>query len=659
MCGITGVWETSRGFGRDALAARVGTMTDQLSHRGPDDSGTWVSEDDGLALGHRRLAIVDLSAEGHQPMLSEDGRYVVVFNGEIYNFPELSAELLELGHHFRGHSDTEVLLAATLEWGVEGALRRFQGMFAYALWDRRERALYLARDRMGEKPLYYGWVGDALLFASELKALRAHPLWTGEVDRDALALFLRFNYVPAPYSIHAGIGKLLPGTLIRIEQPVPGVLPQPTPYWDLRTAVETGGRDPISSPEDAVRALDELLRDAVRQQMVADVPLGAFLSGGVDSSTVVALMQAQSARPVRTFTIGFDEEAFNEAEYAKAVANHLGTDHVELYVRPDEARTVIPRLPELYDEPFADSSQIPTFLLSQLARSEVTVALSGDGGDELFGGYNRYHLASRVLGKVDRVPAIGRRLAGRALQAVSPQVWDRVEGGIAAIRPRALPSQLADKMKKLGDVLLSPGPEAMYTGLVSNWLDPEEVVVRGEEAPTWLTRPSTWPKELDTTSWMMYIDTLMYLPDDILTKVDRAAMGVSLETRIPMLDHRVVEFAWRLPLDLKVRDGQGKWVLRQVLDRYVPRTLIERPKMGFGVPIAEWLRGPLRDWAEALLDEKRLRAEGYLRPEPIRRKWAEHLAGTRNWQFPIWSVLVFQAWLEHARDPVMAEAVAL
>lgn len=624
-------------------------MTDTLAHRGPDDGGVWEDRRAGVALGNRRLAIVDLSPEGHQPMCSADGRYMLAFNGEIYNYKALLTELEGLGHAFRGHSDTEVMLAAFTEWGIEGGLARFNGMFAFALWDREERVLHLSRDRLGEKPLYYGWMGGALLFGSELKALRAHPRFRGRVSRDALSLYLRHNYIPAPYTIYEGVHKLPPGTRIVLEEG--GASSGPIPYWSAREAAERGVAEPFGGSEDeAIQELDVLVRDSVALRMVADVPLGAFLSGGIDSSTVVSAMQAQSERPVKTFSIGFHEEAYSEAEHAKKVARHLGTEHTELYLTAGETMDVIPRLPHMYDEPFSDSSQIPTHLVSALAREHVTVSLSGDGGDELFGGYKRYLLGRDLWGRIGRVPRPGRRAVGRALAAVPAETLDRRLGGrLSHLAGRyGRNGAVGDKLHKLAGLLSVEGPEAMYHGMVSHWREPASLVLGATEPPTALTDRSRWADVGDFTHQMMYLDTVSYLPDDILAKVDRASMAVSLEGRVPFLDHRLVEFAWSLPLSMKVRDGQGKWVLRRVLDRYVPRELIERPKMGFGVPVGDWLRGPLRGWAEGLLSEGRLREEGYLDPAPIREKWDEHLSGRRNWQGHLWDVLMFEAWLEAA-----------
>ena len=645
MCGIVGFWDNSQQLNTDQLAPRVQRMSATLLHRGPDDGGTWVDAEAGIALGHRRLAIVDLSPEGHQPMVSADGRYVIVFNGEIYNFLELRRQLEQLGHRFRGHSDTEVMLAAFSQWGLDAAVKSFNGMFAFALWDRKERVLHLGRDRLGEKPLYYSWLGQTFLFASELKALRAYPNFNPEINRNALALYLRHNYIPAPYSIYQGVYKLPPACILTVQ--LGGSTTQPIPYWSTQSIAEAGIAQPFTgSQTDAIAQLDALLRDAVNLRMVADVPLGAFLSGGVDSSTVVALMQAQSNQPVKTFSIGFYEDSYNEAKYAKAVAQHLGTDHTELYITPAEAIAVIPKLPTLYDEPFADSSQIPTFLVAQLARQHVTVSLSGDAGDELFAGYNRYFWGRRIWQQIGWIPYPLRSAAASALTMRSPQAWNQTFTSLQPLLPATLKQQNpGDKLHKLAEVLAVESPETMYKGLVSHWKEPEAIVLGSSEPLTALTNPQGWANLPDFTQRMMYLDTVSYLPDDILVKVDRATMGVSLEARVPLLDHRVVEFAWQIPLAMKIRNGQGKWLLRQVLYKYVPPHLIERPKMGFGVPIDAWLRDKLRDWAEDLLDERRLRQEGFFNPQPIRQKWAEHLAGDRNWQYYLWDVLMFQAWL--------------
>jgi asparagine synthase (glutamine-hydrolysing) len=645
MCGIAGFIDLSEEKERLALTSIALGMSHSLTHRGPDDGGVWVDETIGVGLAHRRLSIVDLSPEGHQPMLSADGRYVLSFNGEIYNFGKLRAELETMGHPFRGHSDTEVMLAAICQWGLEAAVKRFVGMFAFGLWDRQERTLHLVRDRIGEKPLYYGWVGKVFLFGSELKALRAHPDWHGEIDRGALALLMRHSYVPTPYSIYQGIAKLVPGTIFSLALPNHSKV---TTYWAAKAAAETGIQHLFSGAEaEALTTLEELLRDAIAGQMIADVPLGAFLSGGIDSSLVVALMQSQSAAPVKTFTIGFHEAEYNEATFAKAVAEHLGTDHTELYVTPAETMAVIPRLPTLYDEPFADASQVPTFLVSELTRRKVTVSLSGDGGDELFGGYNRYFWGKSIWDKVGGIPRALRRLAAAGLTTVSPATWDAAFQGLTPVLPANFKQRApGDKLHKLAEVLAVEHPEAMYRNLVSSWKTPTEVVLGSQEPTTFLTDKQQWAEVSDFVLRMMYLDLISYLPDDILVKVDRAAMGVSLETRVPYLDHRVVEFAWRIPLALKIRHNKGKWLLRQLLYKFVPPALIERPKTGFGIPISDWLRGPLQAWAEALLAEGRLRRDGFFAAAAIRTKWEEHLSGQRNWQNYLWPVLMFQAWWE-------------
>ncbi len=649
MCGITGFWDGTAQTSSDELDRIVRKMSAAISHRGPDDSGEWSQADAGLALGFRRLAILDLTPTGHQPMLSYSGRYVMVYNGEVYNFAEMRAELERREISFRGTSDTEVMLAAFEAWGLEKALQRFNGMFAIALWDRQEKSLTLARDRLGIKPLYYGWFGRTLLFGSELKALRSHPDFRGEINRDALTLFLRHNYVPAPHSIYTGVYKLPPGTYMTLRAGTAPEARQIVPYWSAFEVVSRGQIDPFrGSDQDAIRDLDALLRRSIGLRMIADVPLGAFLSGGVDSSTVVSLMQTQSDMPVKTFSIGFDVPGFDEAPHAKAVAEHLGTDHTELYVTPDETMEVIPRLPALYDEPFADSSQIPTYIVSQLARRHVTVSLSGDGGDELFGGYNRYFMTQKIWRRIGWMPWSVRRAVAQGMLAVPPAVWRslfQAAGRLSAdFRNLPIPD---DKAKKLAEVMAVSSPEAVYLDLVSHWKNPAAIVLGAHEPQTLLQDHSRWPVVSSFTEQMMYLDLMTYLPDDILVKVDRASMGVSLEARAPFLDdHEVVEFVSRLPLKMKVRHGDGKWILRQVLFQYVPRAMIERPKMGFGVPIDHWLRGPLRDWSEALLDEGRLKQEGYFDPSPIRKKWREHLSGQRNWQYHLWDILMFQAWLE-------------
>ncbi|KVS40666.1 asparagine synthase (glutamine-hydrolyzing) [Burkholderia ubonensis] len=653
MCGIDG-FLNSAAFDEETARATLARMTASLAHRGPDAQGTWLDAQAGIALGHRRLAIVDLSVHGRQPMASVCGRFVLVFNGEIYNHQALRAELERTGRApaWRGHSDTEVLLAAIAAWGVEAALRRATGMFAIALWNRESRVLTLARDRIGEKPLYYGRIGDALVFASELKALRSFPGFDGAIDRDALCLYLRQSSVPAPYTIYRGIRKLPPGTFIQFEHARD--TPRVRAYWSLEQAIEAGRAEPFEgSEQEAVGQLDAILRKAVAQQMEADVPLGAFLSGGIDSSAIVALMQAQSSTPVDTFTIGFHEAGYDEAGYAKAVARHLGTRHTELYVTADHALAVVPKLPSIYDEPFSDASQIPTFLVSELTRRHVKVSLSGDGGDELFGGYTRYFLTPRLWRKLHRVPAAVRARIAAALHALRPDHADQLaavaQSAWSGAEARDTPPRIGDRLHKLGHVMTADSRIGLYRLLMSAVHHPERIALAGQEPPTPLDTASAWPADLTFAEQAMAIDTLTYLPTDILTKVDRAAMAVSLETRMPFLDHHVVEFAWRLPASVRLPDGRSKVLLRRLLDAYVPASLIDRPKQGFCAPIDHWLRGSLRDWAEALLHPARLREEGFFDAAAVERLWRQHQTGRMNWQHQLWTVLMFQAWLEAQR----------
>ncbi len=646
MCGLAGFIELGRRGQQTEMEALASRMANALQHRGPDDKGVWADDDAGIALGHRRLSILDLSPAGHQPMFSTSGRFVIVYNGEIYNCESLREELLSEQRElrFRGHSDTEVMLEAFEHWGIEPALNRMNGMFAFALWDRKERTLVLARDRFGEKPLYYGLASGTFLFASELKSLRVHPAFRGEIDRDAVASYLRFNCIPAPYSVYRDIRKLLPGTLLRYRNGE--VTTQP--FWSLRSLVERALSEPVlGSSEQAEEELDKLLRDAVRLRMHADVPLGAFLSGGIDSSLIVALMQAQSERPVRTFSIGFHEEGYNEANHARAVARHLGTDHTELYVTPGDAINMVSRLPEVYDEPFADSSQIPTLLVSQLARRHVTVSLSGDGGDEVFGGYNRYTWGGRVWKRLDGTPRTLRRLAAAGMRALGPEMWDAAFKGMRPLLPKSWHQRMPGyKIHKLASLLPSERPMEMYASMASHWSDPELVIAGAAALHPLHMIEDQWLKLPEFERQAIYLDTITYLPNDILVKLDRATMAFGLEGRVPYLDPRVVEFAWRLPLQMKVRPNQGKWILRQVLYRYVPRDLVERPKMGFGIPLDSWLRGPMREWAEELLEPRRLREEGFFDATAVRKKWNDHLCGRGAWQFHLWDILMFQVWWE-------------
>lgn len=631
MCGLAGFlnWH---GRNEGELTDAVVRMARELRHRGPDDGGTWVEPQCGMALGHRRLAIVDLSQHGHQPMRSAGGRFTIAYNGEVYNHVALRKELERRGHSFHGHSDTEVLVQSLAEWGVEDTLPRLNGMFAFAVWDQEHQTLTLARDRIGIKPVYYGWINGCFLFASELKAVRAHPQFRADIDPAAVGSLLQHGYIAAPSSIYAGIQKLPAGTLLVVSrETAPGAV-SPRRWWQMENAVREGISTSFrGSADDAVAELDGLLRDSVAGRMEADVPLGAFLSGGIDSSTVVALMQAQSAQPIRTFSIGFEESGYDEAAFAKGVASHLGTDHTECYVTPSDAREVIPRLPELYDEPFADPSQIPTFLVSQIARNQVTVCLSGDGGDELFCGYDRYQYMNHLWRRIGWCPRTIRRVASVSAASLARPFGSRTVGR---------------KLRTLAELSAVVNPADLYDKFNAHWRQVDSVV-NGLDADD-----AGWPPE--GREWvarsfpehMMFVDSVRYLPDDILVKLDRASMAVGLEARVPVLDHRVVEFAWRVPLEFKCHGRDAKWLLRRVLDQYVPRELTDRPKMGFGVPIGLWLRGPLREWAEELLSIERLRREGIFDPRPIRSKWHEHLSGRHDWQYLLWDVLMFQAWLE-------------
>jgi asparagine synthase (glutamine-hydrolysing) len=635
LCGIAGILDLSRSTAPDGLRRAVLAMSDTLVHRGPDDAGHWIDAESGVALGHRRLSILDLSPTGRQPMLSADQRYVIVFNGEIYNHQELRGELIARGMNFRGRSDTEAIVNGCMAWGVRDTIARLNGMFALAIWDAADRVLTLARDHVGIKPLYWGKLGSLVLFGSELKALRAHPGWAPEIDPGAVAALFHYQYVLGPGCIYRGIQKLEPGHLVEVTQD--GEIHSHC-YWRLADACRDGRENRLDCDDGAaVEQLDGLLRAAVRSQMESDVPLGAFLSGGIDSSTVVALMQSQSNRAIRTFSIGFDEKEYNEAQHARAVAKHLGTDHTELYVTPRDALDLIPRLSEHYDEPFGDSSQIPTLLLSKLTRQHVTVSLSGDGGDELFQGYDRYARAIQLQHMLGAVPA--RKLISRSICAVPSSLLRRIDAALPA-RLRAL--RLPSKVAYAGLLFGFPDVDAIYDHLVAHWQDVQSIV---PAAPTPLSVVARMDRSIvDFPERARAVDVATYLPDDILTKVDRASMAHSLEARVPLLDRRVVEFAWRLPERLLVRDGQAKWLLRQVLYRYVPRGLVDRPKMGFGIPIDRWLRGPLRDWAEALLAPAALARGGLIDPRPIRKAWDEFLQARRNLHHLLWDVLMFQDW---------------
>lgn len=637
MCGIAGLLPRSP-ISPATLADAARRMADALLPRGPDDGGSWSDAQGRVGLGHRRLSIVDLSPLGHQPMASACGRYVLVFNGEIYNHPELRRELEQAGlaPNWRGHSDTEVLLAALAAWGMAATLPRLTGMFALALWDAATAQVHLARDRFGEKPLVYARTPRGWLFASTLAALRVDAAFDHTLDHNVLALYLRHNYVPAPYTPFRQAWKLPPGAWLTLDAAATTVTPQI--WWSARDSAMQAIADPFTgSLADATQAVDLALRQSLAGQMVADVPLGAFLSGGIDSSTVVGVMQALSNRPVRTFTIGFQDGAYNEADHARAVARHLGTDHTELIVTGEQAMAVIPRLAGAFDEPFADSSQIPTLLVAELARQQVTVSLSGDGGDELFGGYNRYTWATRLWRRLSPLPQPLRRLLRQSVTALPPRFWDSLAAPIPHLRRYA---PVGDKLHKAAGLADAASADDLYRRLVSLWQKPTLLLPGSHEPPSALDQPP----DLPLLERMMLLDTVSYLPDDILAKVDRAAMAVSLETRVPLLDHRLFELAWRLPNAYKLHGGIGKRVLREVLYRYVPPALVERPKMGFGVPLGDWLRGPLRPWAEDLLTTAALQRDDLFDPQPVRALWQAHLSGRRNGGYALWAVLMLQCW---------------
>ncbi len=623
-------------------------MADALTHRGPDAHGLWVEPDQGVAFGHRRLSVVDLGPGGAQPMVSSDGRFVLNYNGELYNHQSLRKRLAGTGVAFRGSSDTEVVVEAVVAWGLLPALEAFEGMFAFALWDRRQRELHLVRDRFGEKPLYYGWIGKRLAFASELKSVCLLAEFRAEIDRDAVALYLRHNCIPAPRTIYRGLSKLLPGQLVTVNAAArPGGIPPSRAYWSAREAIEDARRRPLVGTDDSmIDQFEAVLSESVAARMLADVPVGAFLSGGVDSSTVVALMQRHSSKPVRTFTVGFSDRAFDESTEAAAVAAHLGTDHTPLDVTDSDAIEIIPDLPDFWDEPFGDVSAIPMHLVSRLARSQVTVALSGDGGDELLAGYNRHAWLEQLWRRSSILPAPVRRMAGAALVRLPPAVIDGGARVAMAVPPHRQIRNATSKVAKTGRVLAARDPEEAYLSLVSYWEGAESMVIGAGPTVSMASRPSEWPALDGITEQMLWLDLVSYLPDDILTKLDRAAMATSLETRVPFLDRAVFDLTWRLPMQAKLREGTTKWILRQVLARHVPPELFERPKMGFGFPIGSMLRGPLRAWAEELLGERRLRLQGLLDPEPIRRAWQQHLQGRRDLALELWDVLALQAWLE-------------
>jgi len=651
MCGIAGI------FGKGRIDEQsVARMIGPIAHRGPDDHGIWIDADTGIGLGHRRLAIVDLSPAGHQPMSSADERFVLTFNGEIYNHAELRRELEQRGAApeggWRGHSDTEVLLQGITTLGLAETLRRSAGMFAFALWDRKERTLTLVRDRFGEKPLYYGWAGTDFIFGSELKALTAHPRFDNAIDRRALQLFASRTYISAPRSIYRRIFKLPPGCVLTIDFDAAGRPLDDAPnegkasgglslerYWSYRDVVRAGLRDPIRDETEALGELERTLASAIRGQSMADVPVGAFLSGGIDSSTICALYQKYSDVPIRTFSIGFEEAGYNEAADARRVAEHLGTVHHERYVTVREAREVIPLLPTMYDEPFADSSQIPTHLVSRFAREQVTVALTGDGGDELFAGYNRHFAAPRLWAQLQKLPRPLRAGTGLPLSRVPAQFWS----GLANLLPGRYQPHLGSKLQKAFRLAASADSfDQVYCSFLDEWGNEQSPVIGADDVSGFDLDVG---EDAPDAVRVMYCDAVSYLPDDILAKVDRASMAVALETRVPFLDHRVAELAARIPLDLKVHGGRGKFILRQLLDGLVPRELVERPKAGFGIPVGEWIKGPLRPWAESLLDPAAMRSEGFFDPKIVGRRWQEHLAGRRESTPALWAILMFQAWL--------------
>ncbi len=649
MCGITGFLSPAATLSTPELEATVRRMAESISYRGPDDSAEWADEACGIALGFRRLAILDLSPTGRQPMTSASGRYVIVFNGEVYNHPDLRSEL-ESRHHgirFRGGSDTEVILAAIEAFGIKAAVQKFVGMFAIALWDRAERRLTLVRDRLGVKPLYYGLVGKSFVFGSELKAIRQFPGFSAGIDRSSLAQMVRYGYVPSPASIFEGISKLAPGSMLSVSPDDLYDEYQPQQYWSMEGCIRSAALRPYKGGNnDAIESLDTLLRDATAIRMAADVPLGVFLSGGIDSSLITALMQVQSGTPVKTFTIGFEESGFDEAVYARAVAAHLGTNHTEFTLSSASALAAVPEIASVYDEPFADASQIPTLLVARMARRDVTVTLSGDGGDELFGGYVRHFGGRRLWKTMQKIPRGARIAASKTIGAVRPDAWRTIFQGSVGMLPSAIKQRNpVEKLSKLAGTLGATTPEEMYALLVSKWRRPSLIVNGASDDPYRHDIPDGLLD--DITLRMMYMDTTTYLPDDILVKVDRATMAVSLEARSPFLDHRVLEFAWQLPLSLKLRNGEGKWIVKQVLNRYVPANLYERPKAGFSVPLDEWLRGPLRPWAEDLLSEAKLTRNGFFKPEPIRRMWNLHLERRHNEHSRLWPILMFQAWIDN------------
>ena len=641
MCGIAGLIDAKGRRAPDANRRLAQAMADAIRHRGPDGSGVWGDGEAGVWLSHRRLAIIDLTEAGAQPMATPDGRGHLTYNGEAYNAPDLRPDLEAAGYAFRGHSDTEVILYGCQYWGVAETARRLTGMFAFAYWDARDRKLWLVRDRLGKKPIYWMNRGGSFAFASELRPLLLHPEAPRGIDRSSVAEYLRTLYVAAPHSIIDGVHKLEPGGILTFE-PASGRVTTER-YWSLDREVARAQADPFcGTPEDAVSEAERLLDDSTRIRLMSDVPLGAFLSGGIDSSTIVALMQKHSAGATRTFSIGYRDSEYDEARHAEQIAAHLGTDHTTFYLEPDDALAVVPELPRIFDEPFADASQIPTYMVSRLARQHVTVALTGDGGDEVFAGYNRHAAAGGLLGRLGRLPGPVRAAMAGTMTSLSPNQWQSL---LRIVPGRVRPRAVGEKLHKLAPLLRLKGRD-QYRRLISQWPDPAAIARGGGERPGPIDDEGLDALLPDRVAEMRYLDLVTYLPGDILTKVDRASMAVSLETRAPLLDHRLVEFSFRLPSSIHLRGGQTKWVLRQILERHVPRSLYDRPKMGFGVPIDSWLRGPLRDWAEDLLGERRLRDQGLLRPEPVRDLWRQHLSGRVNAQYQIWGVLMLNAWID-------------
>ncbi len=670
MCGIAGFADLRKRWNGENLAAVVSDMERSLRHRGPDGHGSWVDPGLGIAFGHCRLAIIDVSEKGKQPMDSFSGRFVITYNGEVYNFREIREELLEKGVGFNGCSDTEVVLNSIETWGLDDAIHRFNGMFAFVLFDRKERKMFLVRDRLGIKPLFYSWAEGVLMFASEVKAFRRHPLWENAIDRNVLAQYLKSGYVPAPFSIYRNTFKLWPGSVLEVDlddkhtvesfSPFPcgpeGPIcrTQPKPYWDLRNTFREGSQSPFpGSEKEASEEMDEKLKDAVSCRMIADVPLGAFLSGGIDSSLIVSQMASVSNRPVQTFSVGFEDDRFDEAPYGKRVAAFLGAEHQELYVTPKDALALIPRLPSLYDEPFSDPSQIPTCLVARFARRSVTVCLSGDGGDENFGGYRRYILAPRVFSRLRNLPLFARKLAKILLEGVPLKYWEVFVQAFSRVLPEGLKSrEVADSLYKFSNLLPLQSQEEIFSMLTSCWSNPNRVVLgpgNGHEKTAVRGTGSGQGFSMDDRGFvrnMMYSDIRSYLPDNILVKVDRASMGVGLEVRVPFLDHRLVEFAARLPMEFLIHNGQGKRILRRKLDRQFPKDLFNRPKKGFGVPLGRWLRGPLSGWAEDMLDESKLKREGFFDHQVLGRIWREHKARKRDWKGQLWAVICFESWLD-------------